>query len=165
MALFGIVITLVIAVTNRSEADARFQTQAQDFQKQTGTRLESIEKDLLSLRVEISSSQPLRSENQSAAKALLAQARRISVVIPSTVVEQAGKSFIEAAKLNKNAWSVALDYVQYRTYLNSFKFSLPNTGLIPQDTHFDIQSPTDRQPPQFTISTSATGVPIASCVS
>jgi hypothetical protein len=89
------------------------------FRTHTGDRLDKIEGDLISMRALVAASQPERSQNQNAAKELIAQARaKVIPPIALSAVAEAGESFIEAAGTNAHAWSVAVVFVQYRSILN-----------------------------------------------
>jgi hypothetical protein len=82
---------------------------------QHGTALAAIR---VSLGLTTAANAPLTPEAQQSAKASLAEAKKRAILVPITVVEQAGKSFIEASKIESKAWDVALEFVSYRTSLN-----------------------------------------------
>jgi len=85
------------------------------------------------------SSRPEKPENQAAAKQLLADAAQKSISIPPAILEQAGKSFIDAARKDPKAWD-ALDFVSYRS--SNFIFHRSFTGIeLPADKvllHYDV---------------------------
>jgi hypothetical protein len=83
---------------------------------QHGTALTAIR---VSLGLTTAANAPLTPAAQQSAKASLAEAKKRSTPVPITVVEQAGKSFIEASKIEPTAWDVALEFVSYRTTLNA----------------------------------------------
>jgi hypothetical protein len=125
VALLGITLSAVYQSVGHVKEETSFRTNAKD-------RLDKLDTDMVSLRALISSSQPLSSQNQKAAKELLAQARQKLVPpIPESVVAQAGNSFIEVAKADSKAWSVALDFVSYRSSQNQ---AVPLEGFYPFDS-------------------------------
>ena len=90
-----------------------------EFRKGTSDELKAIHIEVVGSRALISANQPLKKQNQNAAKELLAQARDKGIpAIPVTALEQAGDSFIEASGESSEAWGVALGFVSYRTSLN-----------------------------------------------
>ena len=119
IALIGIVVALVIAVSNRREADAIFRTNVNNFQERTGERLARIETSLLVLRAKAVVSNPANSENQAEARSLLATAKNESIPLPLPVVQEGGRKFIEASTDDPKAWGVALEFLSYRSSLNA----------------------------------------------
>lgn len=113
VALLGITLGSLYYSFSKVKEEATFQTN-------TESKLEKLNTDMVSLRALIASSQPLKSQNQKAAKELLAQARQKLVPpIPKSVVEQAGINFIEAASKEPTAWNAALAFLEYRSFLNA----------------------------------------------
>jgi hypothetical protein len=114
-----LIVTLIAGVfIEWSAANLRFANES-TFETDTRDRLTQIDNQMVSLRALVAANQPLRKPNQDAARELLAQARRKSIPpIPAPVVEQAGMSFIEAARTDTGAWKVALEFASYRTVLN-----------------------------------------------
>ena len=89
------------------------------FLRIPSARIEAINADrTLSTRALISSTQPLRLQNQTAAKQVIAEAKSKSIELPERVVKRVGDSFIEAAKTDPEAWGVAVDFTSYRTTLS-----------------------------------------------
>ncbi len=86
---------------------------------QHGNTLAGIRQSLVSLGVKVAANNPITPSGQSDAKMILRQAREGQIQIPGPIVEQAGKSFIDAAKTESTAWDVALDFVSYRSLINS----------------------------------------------
>jgi hypothetical protein len=129
IALIGIVVALIIAVSNRREADAIFRTNINNFQERTGERLTRIEASLIALRAKAVVSNPADSENQTEAKSVLAAARKESIPLPLPVVEQGGRKFIEASTDDPKAWGVALGFISYRSSLNSA--ARPSVKFVP----------------------------------
>lgn len=112
IGLLAAVVALSIALTNRAGTEATFRGK-------TDEKLSGIERQLIDLRALTASSQSSKSQNQDAAKALPAEARQKAIPpIPAPVIEQAGKSFIEASHDDPKAWGVALDFVSYRSSQN-----------------------------------------------
>lgn len=110
-ALVAIAVTLAIAIFRRVGEDAQFRQRTED-------RLESIEKSLFALRLSQAARNPTNPNHQNEAKAVLAEARRKSIRLPSEVLEQTGDRFVEAAKVEPKAWGVVLECAGYRSFLN-----------------------------------------------
>jgi hypothetical protein len=90
-----------------------------EFRVHTEDRLSAIEAHLLALRAKAVASTPPDSDNQTEAKSVLAAAKRELISLPLPVVEQAGGNFIEASRNDPKAWDVALEFVAYRSSLNT----------------------------------------------
>jgi hypothetical protein len=103
------------------------------FRVQTEVRLDTLE---LSSRALRSAQEPAKEKNQIAAKAVIAEAKKKSIRLPGTVVEDAGESFIEASKTEPKAWGVALDFIAYRSDLNVS--GLVDLGEYPGMSYSDI---------------------------
>jgi hypothetical protein len=118
-----IVALAIFAAAQFNAANTRLADEVR-FQEKTNGRLNSIDKDLVSMRALLAASQPSRKLNQDAAKALLAEAKqKDGVPIPSDIVQQAGDSFVDAARTEPSAWRVVPDFLNYRSFLNA---SLPS---------------------------------------
>lgn len=111
IAITAIAVTLWVNFLNKSDANARFQQHTED-------RLTGIEKSLLEIQAKMVVSSPPDPQNQADAKNLLAEAKRESVPLSVSIVEQAGNKFITAAKSDPSAWSIAMEFVAYRSSLN-----------------------------------------------
>jgi hypothetical protein len=133
IALLGITLGAVYQSVAHVKEETEFRTNAKN-------KLEKLDTDVVSLRALISSSQPLKSQNQKAAKELLVQARQKLVPpIPEAVVQQAGMSFIEAAETDPSAWGIALDFLNYRSSLNVFTRTVKTVSVpVGAQTYFDI---------------------------
>jgi|ERR1039458_8569166 hypothetical protein len=120
-AIIGIVVALLaITLGALYQAFSHVKEEA-EFRTNTRNQLEGFTAQFIGLRALISANQPQNPQNQTAAKLVLAEARQRSFKLPVDVVEQAGGRFVEAAAEapQTQAWSVALDYVSYRSSLNS----------------------------------------------
>jgi hypothetical protein len=124
VALFGLVLTQWNAANTRLATEAAFRAE-------TTEKLRGMDKEFLALRALLSANQPDRRQNQLAAKRLLADARQGIEQLPQDVVDQAGTSFIQAARKDPNAWGVALDFVSYRTLLNLPEMPTGKIGPLP----------------------------------
>jgi hypothetical protein len=61
---------------------------------------------------------PVTAYSAKEAKVILAEAKTARTTIPTEVVVDAGKTFTKAAQDNPDAWSTALAFVNYRSFLN-----------------------------------------------
>jgi hypothetical protein len=155
-SLVGSIIAAAIAVVifsaNNAIKDAEFRGGSDQRLKtieaqntKTEQRLGSIESALLSLRARQAAVSPGDKTNQIEAVLILEDARKKSIRIPVTDVEQAGTRFVDAAKAEPSAWNAALQFLGYRSFLNTavspstnaytdkptswdFSFSAANTG-------------------------------------
>src|ERR1700676_3549129 len=80
LTLFGVTLAAVYQSFGHVEKETEFRTATKD-------RLDTLDKDVIALRVLISASQPLRKQNQYAAKEVLIEARQSAIPIPAQVVE------------------------------------------------------------------------------
>jgi hypothetical protein len=123
-----------------------------EFRVHTEDRLTRIEADLIALRVSQSGSNPIDKKSQAEAKEALANAKNSSIKIPPSVIERTGEKFIEATKSDPAAWDTALQFVNYRSFLNA---SAPQgkfvTNFVSLKTQYNIISPGGQ--PKPTIST------------
>lgn len=74
------------------------------------------------------------------------------------VTPDAGVKFARASKEDPSAWSVAIDLIDYRSYLNTFSTVLPPTVPVDRLTtiyHLAESPPPGRNSPQFTIPSAA----------
>lgn len=108
---------LILALTQYSAANKRLADDAVVHTTLT-LRLNGIEEKLKNLGLLLASSQPKVKLNQETAKEILAEARGTGQKLPTETVEQAGKSFVNAAATEPRAWAAALDLIAYRTTLN-----------------------------------------------
>ncbi len=146
VALIAIAATLGVSAFNRVEDNAKFRQRTED-------RLTGIEASIAALRIAQASSNPERRGNQVEAREVLATARKSSLLIPPTVVEQAGDRFIEASSTDPGAWGVALDFVAYRSSLNAPSAPFDRNSAIPltmnQVTHYNLHSLPDKPQPSM----------------
>jgi hypothetical protein len=66
----------------------------------------------------LAASQPPTPENLQIAREALSKAKQESISIPKSIIEQAGRNFVEAAQTDPMAWDVALDFVNYNSSKN-----------------------------------------------
>jgi len=113
------------------------------FRQHTEDRLTEIEKGIKGINGTIAalhlaavSSNPVDSRSVQEVKKVLASARASDTKLDQSIVEDAGKKFIAAAKSTPDAWNAALAFLEYRTFLNTALFPKlvnpieikPNTG-------------------------------------
>lgn len=152
VGLIAIIVTLGLFTLNKIEANAIFRQHTED-------QLSSIQTQVVSLRALVSSNQPLKRQNQEAAKELLAEARSKAIAsIPAATVERAGKAFVEASQSESHAWAVAVDFVTYRTSLNTSPASISN--LVADPSYYYIR-PANGKPKFTEMHRSLGAVPIA----
>jgi hypothetical protein len=116
LALLALTITAVSYAVSESGKNS-------EFRGATIERLKNIDSGLLEIKTKLTSASPLDPRSQQAAKEVLAEARRISAVVPVGAIRDAGERFIDAASTESSAWNVALDFISYRSDLNSGELS------------------------------------------
>ncbi|OFW01283.1 MAG: hypothetical protein A3G20_02245 [Acidobacteria bacterium RIFCSPLOWO2_12_FULL_59_11] len=84
---------------------------------------------------------PTSPESQQKATEVLNDAKLYQADIPSDVVERTGQSFIEAAEREAGAWRTATLLIEYQSHRISLQFAMPQTGVFPQTTVFEIDTP------------------------
>ncbi len=70
-------------------------------------------------QLEQSSITPQDPKSQDQAVSILRRAKTTETVLPEPVIQNSGMRFIEAADTDPNAWNVALDLLNYRSFLNA----------------------------------------------
>jgi len=126
-ALIVAVLAVAFGALYQSFAHVKEETA---FRTSTADDLKSIHNELNTVRALMSALQPLKKQNQDAARELLIQAKqKIIPPIPESAVKQAGDSFAEAGATNTDAWNVALEFVAYRSSQNINQ--LPYESLKP----------------------------------
>jgi hypothetical protein len=122
---------------------------------QHGNTLTGIRQSMLSLGITIAANAATAPQSQETAKTILTEAKKNSTPIPSPVVEQAGKKFIEAARADPKAWDVALQFVAYRSSLNSLYtptgFQRKVNIKVP-DSHYNVGSLPGKAEPALSVS-------------
>jgi hypothetical protein len=83
---------------------------------------------------------PTAPKAQADARAGLAEARKSSIPIPAPVIEQAGKSFIEAAIRAPAAWDTAIQFVNYKSTIDAVGFKLPPQSELGKQLSPDLQA-------------------------
>jgi hypothetical protein len=118
-------------------------------------RIPAVKTGILSWRVVQAAHNPTDATSIVQAREVLETAQKNSVQLPSDVVERTGKSFIQAASQQPAAWDVALQYVQYRSYLN---LTLPLQSFQPAPgtpavitTQYKTVNPSGYPPAQFSV--------------
>jgi hypothetical protein len=88
-------------------------------------RLSGIEQNVSEIRIDVSgmrlaqtATNPKDPHNIQEAKRVLTEAEKSKVRIPSSIVENTGKKFLEVAKDAPGAWDAALAFADYRSFLN-----------------------------------------------
>ena len=113
------------------QEQAEFRAHTTDRLTTIETKLSSIETALVGFRLSQAAINPADKRSQTEAKQLIASAHGSSIELPSSVVEQAGKSFVAVASKEPSAWDVALQFLNYRSYLNSVSEPKGETRPIP----------------------------------
>jgi hypothetical protein len=112
-----IVALLALALTQWNAANSRLAAEA-SFRTHTEDKLALIEASVLALRATRASATPMDRKSQTDAREILATAKKDSLRLPVTLVQETGSSFIRASLNDVRAWDVALEFVGYRSSLN-----------------------------------------------
>ena len=132
IALLGLAGTGWYYALSRVERQATFQATAEE-------RLKLIEATLKEIQLKQIASNPADPDNIKAAKALLAVAQTEKFKIASSVIETAGKRFLQVAQKDPQAWPAAQDFLGYRSFLNAD--FVPNLGQLTPATGNSKYSP------------------------
>jgi hypothetical protein len=81
------------------------------------------------LRLQQNAADPNNPQRIADVQQVLKSARKNKVVIPLDVVESAGKKFMDVSQSNPDAWSAALSFVDYRSFLNSGSLPPLSAGI------------------------------------
>jgi hypothetical protein len=118
IALLAVMLGALYQSFGHVKEETEFRDNTKHAFEKIDDRLKNIESGLLAFRTTQAARNPRDRKSQDEAAQILAAARKESVQISATVVEEAGKSFINAAKNEPSAWNVALQFVNYRSFLN-----------------------------------------------
>ncbi len=128
----------MIFATNRVSQESEFRGTTQTRLTNIETRLGGIETNILALRAAQAANLPTDKKNIADAKAILDTAKQSAIKLPTNVVEQSGKAFIDAALKEPAAWNVALDFLNYRSTLNIYTRHVKTVASPPYSMTFDI---------------------------
>jgi hypothetical protein len=78
-------------------------------------------------------SEPTDSKHQAEVLQIITKAKQTQIPIPTTVLAEAGESFIAASKQDPKAWETVRALMEYRTNVNSLTFIFP-PATSPVDT-------------------------------
>ncbi|HLY17794.1 MAG TPA: hypothetical protein VKR61_11260 [Bryobacteraceae bacterium] len=131
---------------SRLEKETRFQTHTED-------RLTAIEALLAPQKIKQAADTPSRPDSKTAIIQALEKSKKTEITIPVQVIADASLKFILASKTDQTDWPIALDLVNYRSYLNTFSTPIPSGMPTPNwQTHYHLQViPPDRKDPEFEI--------------
>ncbi len=124
-AVITVFLTLLTLVAiEYHAATARVKEEA-EFRTHTNDRLDSIESGIKDIRSRLDavslsqlSSGPLTDRAIAQAKTILAQAASSGVKIDKAVIGEAGVKFISAAHENPAAWNAAIEFLNYKSFLD-----------------------------------------------
>src|ERR1022692_1872322 len=140
LSLFALVLTEWHAANSRLAEEAAFRTHTSD-------RLTAIETSLAAIRIARDGSTPTEKKSQIEAIEILATARKEALRLPVAIVEDAGKSFIDASNIEPGAWTAALRLVDYRSYLNSMIIHVPEGAAMAPSTQYLFNLPNGKSMP------------------
>lgn len=136
LALLGSLIAVSIFAANGITKNAEFRTHTEDRLTRIEEDVKSIHIALDALRLTQLSLNPANPQNAQQAKSLLADAQAKHVKLDTSVIEDSGKRFIDAAQ-NPASWSAANQFVSYRSFLNKdFQPNLSDLRLTPVEPGF-----------------------------
>jgi hypothetical protein len=129
VALVALAITGVIFAVTESSKNS-------EFRGSTKEHLATIDTAIIEIRTRRTADNPADPGNQQAAKEVLSEGRG-TARIPEAAIREAGKGFIEAAARAPTAWPVALDFLDYRSFLNASLRS-PIANIKPTESAKEI---------------------------
>jgi hypothetical protein len=120
--------------------------------------LQGIKGTLSGIQLRQLSSTPNNAQNVKEARDILTAAKKGNILIPDMVIQQAGTSFLEAAKTEPKAWEATLDFVSYRTMLNNQLLAVENASQLattpvtePLELRYKLNTPTGYKQPQLSV--------------
>jgi hypothetical protein len=117
------------SITRDSEFRGRTDQRLTTIEQKSGSvdqRLSNIEASILSLRVHMAAANPGDTKSQAEAVDVLTNAHSRSIPLPLDVIEQTGQRFIQVANQEPSAWNVGLQFLNYRSFLNTSLVSVPS---------------------------------------
>lgn len=119
VALLGITLGSLYQSFGHVKEETQFRTHTDDRLDEVEKRLSSIETSLFTTRTAQLADKPTDKKSAAEVKTILQTAKNNSVRLPQDVVEQSGKAFIDAASKEPVAWDAALQFLDYRSFLNA----------------------------------------------
>lgn len=161
VALLALTLTAGYYAFARLEAEAKFQTHTNDTLDSIDKRLTAIDDHLKHLDADVATlklskllSAPIKKGSQLQAKDLVSAARKNDIRLPTDLVEETGKRFVDASAQTPQAWDAALEFVNYKSFVNSLPPTLPKLAesTRPADfqTRYRWNSPLST-PPQVSV--------------
>ena len=116
--------------------------------------LSGIQSALAPQKISQAATAPSLPSSKKAVAQTLEQARKTGTPIPVQVIADAGVNFARASKADPTACPVALDLINYRSYLNTLSIAIPE--MVPIENlktvyHFSESPPPGRKNPEFNI--------------
>jgi len=146
ISLIAMALTLGIFAVNRTNEESRFRGS-------TEARLTQIETSLEALRLKQVSGSPTDPKSIKEAKALIQSARSNQLRLNKDAVTDAGERFVEVGNKNPDAWDAALEFLKYRTYLNSVTVNLGPQVAITKEISTNFQVPYKNVPEGMNLTT------------
>jgi hypothetical protein len=118
LSLLAMVITLGVFASNRITKEATFEQKTDDEYKRVDERLTAIQTSLSGLKLSVLSSQPVTRDTVDEVRRLVSTATTDGTQIDPSVVSSAGVKFVDASKIQPDAWKAATVLLDYRTKSN-----------------------------------------------
>jgi hypothetical protein len=160
VALLTITLTAAYFAVSEIGRNSEFRGKTDQRLSEIEKRLDRIDQKMVALAVTSAASDPALASSQRRAKDALLEAKQQSLNIPPDVIQQTGKRFIEAAQKEQKAWDVALQFMEYRSFLNITYKGPTRPVPLPPLAHWEYvtKSPEGKATPRFSFTPQA-GVP------
>jgi hypothetical protein len=115
----GACVALGLFALNEWGKYVEFRTRTNDQIERLSNQIEKLSNQIGQLRAQSYASQPTNKQNQEAAKQLIADAVNSKIpLISLKTIEETGKAFAKAGATDPAAWGVALDCLQYVSFVS-----------------------------------------------
>jgi len=125
IALFGMLLTAVYAVTARATKDAIFETKTDTRLDSIDDHLKKIDVTLTTLQLQAFASGPVTPHSAAAVGKLATENRSAAIHISPEIVQDAGTKLVRASATLPEAWHAALSLAGYRSFLNTALIKVP----------------------------------------
>lgn len=129
----------VYVAVARVDKQARFEEKTTEALTGISEHLKNIDAALSGLQLQQAAANPTDKNSAAEAKRAIDAARATSAKIPSGVIEQAGRKFVNASSQNPPAWDTALTLVNYRSFLSAdVQPPLGQTSTPPSNSNYKV---------------------------
>lgn len=138
VALLGSLIALIVFTVSGTRDNATFRTHTEDRLTNIESQLANVNSTLKETQLKQSAFDPASPASAGDAARVLADARKNATKLNPSVIQEAGQQFVKAAAASRPAWDTALQFLNYRSFLNAAVVPTGPKQLIGEDTNYYV---------------------------